>query len=61
MGMHKTLKIHIFVMECGTDIIPVSFYSLSSQLSFDTKQFMFIYYKNSHKVKRCGFLNSNDL
>ena len=56
MGMHKTLKIHIFVMECGTDT--VSFYSLSSQLSFDTKQFM---YKNSHNVKHCGFLNSNDL
>ena len=61
MVMHKTLKIHNFVMECGTDIIPGSFYSLRSQLSFDTKHHMFIYYKNSHKVKRCGVLNSNDL
>ena len=42
-------------MECGTDIIPVSFYFLRSQLSFDTNHFMFIYYKSSHKVKCCGF------
>ena len=61
MGMHKTLKIHIFAMEHGTDIIPVSVYSLKSQLSFDTKHFMFIFYKNSPKVKYCGFLISNDL
>ena len=61
MGMHKTSKTHIFVMECDIGIIPVSFYSLRSQLSFDTKHFVFIYYKNRHMVKRCGFLNSDDL
>ena len=61
MGMHKTLKIHIFVMECDIDITTVSFYSLRSQLSFDTKHFMVIYYKNSHMVKCCGFLILNDL
>ena len=55
MGMHKTLNIHIFVMECATDIIPVSFYSLRIWLSFDTKHSMFIYYKNSYKVKHGGF------
>jgi len=51
MGMRKTLKVYIFVIEHGTDIIPVSFYPLNSQLSFDTQHLIFIHCINSQKVE----------
>jgi len=53
MGTRKTLKVYIFVIEHGTDIIPVSFYSLNSQLSFDTQHLIFIHCRNifSRKVE----------
>ena len=53
--MQKTFKIHIFVVEHGTDMIPVSFYCLRSQLSFDTQHLMFMHYINSHVIKCCDF------
>jgi len=42
MGMHKILKVYIFVIEHDTDIFQVSLYSLNSQLSFDTLHLLFI-------------------
>ena len=42
MGMHKTSKGYIFVIEHDADIIPISLYSLNNQLSFDTLHFVFI-------------------
>ena len=40
---HAFNLLHIFVMEHGTDPIPVSLYSLRSQLSFDTKHFILLF------------------
>ena len=42
VGMHKTLKVYTLVIQYGTDIIAVSFYSLNGQLSFDTLHLVFI-------------------
>ena len=44
-----------FGMECVTDIIPVLFYSLKCQLSFDTKHFIFIPCKNDGNLQSFGF------
>ena len=41
-----------------TDMIPVSFYCLRSQLSFDIPHLMFMHYINSSVMKCCY---SNDL
>ena len=50
--MHKTLKVYIFVIEHDAYTIPVSFYySLHSQLSFDTQHLAFIQCRNSQKVE----------
>jgi len=51
MGMHKTLKVYIFVIEYDTDIIQVSLYSLNSQLSFDTLHLVFIQCRNGQMVE----------
>ena len=47
IGMCKTLKVYIFVME--HDIIPVSLYSLNCQLLFDT---LYLALFNVEMVKR---------
>ena len=46
MGMYKTLKVYIFVIEHDTEIIQVLLYSLDRQLSFDSLHFVFIQYRN---------------
>ena len=51
MGMSKTLKVYIFVIEHDTDIIQVSLYSLNSQLSFDTLHLVFIQCRNGQMVE----------
>ena len=61
MGMHKTLKMYIFAIEYGIDIIPVSFYSLNSELSFDTQHFMFIHFRNGQNIKNRYFSHLIDL
>ena len=51
MGMQKILKVSIFVIEHGVGIISVSFYSLNSQLSFDTQHLIFTHCRNGQKVE----------
>ena len=50
------LKVHNFFIEHGTDIIPVSLYSLNNQLSFDTQHLIsnesFIWYFTAEMVKK---------
>ena len=51
LGMCKTLKVYIFIIEHDTDIIQVSLYSLNSQLSFDTIYLVFIQFRNGQMVE----------
>ena len=55
MGMHKTLQVSIFFIEHSADIISVSFYSLISQLSFDTQHLILIHCKNGQEVENRSF------
>ena len=42
---------YIIKTEYRTEIIPVSFYSLNSELSFDTQHFVFIHFRNGLNIK----------
>ena len=49
--MKRLRCISLSYIEHDTDIIPVSFYSLTGQLSFDIQHLIFIHCRNSRKVE----------